>query len=100
MTALSARMSALGATAEEVGQLIGRDAAEVETWQTGDAEPDAEALVRLRPFLADDTAAASAALNALRHRYTQSLRGDGATQAKVALAYGGGFAGDDAGRPQ
>jgi hypothetical protein len=76
MADLTARMEEVGATAEEVGQLIGRDAAEVETWQTGDAELDAEARILLRPFLGSP-AAASAALDALRTRKTESLLAPG-----------------------
>lgn len=66
---LDNRMAELEATDIEVSALIDRDAQEIHEWRQGKAEIDAEAAILLRSFLADDPAAATAALERIRRTF-------------------------------
>lgn len=81
-------MAALGASDEEVGALIDRDPAEVFSWRHGEAEIDAEAAVKLRPFLADDDSAAQAALDRIRRAFHRTWAGDHAAQSTATETVG------------
>lgn len=97
---LDARMAELSASDDEVGAIIGRDPKTVREWRQGKADIDAESQVLLRPFVAADPSAAERALERVQTKQTRDMRGEDWQTADVAVPYGGGYAGTDAGAPK
>jgi hypothetical protein len=100
---LAQRLSELNITPDELAAIIDRTAEEVETWVSGDAEPDGEAKILLRLITDPErTHAATLAAERIRGRWEQSLKGDARTYAELERqpAFGSGFHGATGGRPQ
>lgn len=85
-TALADKLDKLGVAPDEIASVIRRPVDEVSDWYSGDAEPDADALVLLR-FL-DDDADALRRVEQLRHTFTRTWEGDNAAQSTATETVG------------
>jgi hypothetical protein len=100
--ALDQRLVNLGILSAELAAVIGREAALIDKWREGRAQPDPEALILLRLFT--DPArehAAQLAVERVRHNWTGNLAGDGVARAGIdPPGHGGGHQGTTGGRPK
>ena len=92
-TELRARIGELGIAPDELAIIVRRPLADVETWCKTAGAIGGEAEVLLRVLMEDHSA--RLAVERVRSRQTNDLRGEGAVHAGIDVPYGAGFAGTD-----
>lgn len=93
-TDLARLMNRRGVSARALSEVTQLALADVEAWQRGDAEPDADAAYLIGRAL-DDSHRARLALDRVHRKQTRSMVGEGAEQSGITPPYGGGFEGED-----